>query len=155
MSLSVNSDRLTTRFPWFFHQSCEVFTKYISRNIFFWFLKTERNIKDFKRRNKIHDFKFVTGLGSMDWLCLPTNAGWNPLAVLLPTCFVFKNIETGCITFIWRRSYCPNYDNTLGKSNHGRLYRWTENFFPFFLYLKPVEISKKCFNTIWTSLKVV
>ena len=38
---------------------------------------------------------------------------------------------------------------------HGRLYRWTENSFPFFLYLKPVEISKKCFNTIWTSLKVV
>ena len=27
--------------------------------------------------------------------------------------------------------------------------------FHFFLYLKPVEISKKCFNTIWTSLKVV
>ena len=27
--------------------------------------------------------------------------------------------------------------------DHGRLYRWTENSFPFFLYLKPVEISKK------------
>ena len=39
--------------------------------------------------------------------------------------------------------------------NHGRLYRWTENSFPFFLYLKLVEISKKCFNIIWTSLKVV
>ena len=39
--------------------------------------------------------------------------------------------------------------------SHGHLYRWTENSFPFFLYLKPVEISKKCFNTIWTSLKVV
>ena len=38
---------------------------------------------------------------------------------------------------------------------HGHLYRWTENSFPFFLYLKPVEILKKCFNTIWTSLKVV
>ena len=34
------------------------------------------------------------------------------------------------------------------KIIHGRLYRWTENSFPFFLYLKPVEISKKCFNTI-------
>ena len=31
---------------------------------------------------------------------------------------------------------------------HGRLYRWTEISFPFFLYLKPVEISKKYFNTI-------
>ena len=41
------------------------------------------------------------------------------------------------------------------KLGHGRLYRWTENSFPFFLYLKPVEISKKCFNIIWTSLKVV
>ena len=39
--------------------------------------------------------------------------------------------------------------------DHGRLYRWTENSFPFFLYLKPVEISNKCFNIIWTSLKVV
>ena len=29
--------------------------------------------------------------------------------------------------------------------DHGRLYRWTENSFPFFLYLKPVEISKKMF----------
>ena len=27
-------------------------------------------------------------------------------------------------------------------------FRWTENSFPFFLYLKPVEISKKCFNII-------
>ena len=32
------------------------------------------------------------------------------------------------------------------RSMHGRLYRWTENSFPIFLYLKPVEISKKCFN---------
>ena len=24
---------------------------------------------------------------------------------------------------------------------HGRLYRWTENSFPFFLYLKPVEVK--------------
>ena len=31
-------------------------------------------------------------------------------------------------------------------TTHGRLYRWTENSFPFFLFLKPVEISKKCFN---------
>ena len=68
-----------------------------------------------KRTNIIYDFKFVTALGWMDWLCLPTNAGWNPLAVLLPTCFVFKNLETGCITFIWGRSYCPNNDNTLGN----------------------------------------
>ena len=36
----------------------------------------------------------------------------------------------------------------LGWMSHGHLYRWTENSFPFFLYLKPVEISKKCFNTI-------
>ena len=34
------------------------------------------------------------------------------------------------------------------KAKHGRLYRWTENSFPIFLYLKPVEISKKCFNII-------
>ena len=34
------------------------------------------------------------------------------------------------------------------KPIHGRLYKWTENSFPLFLYLKPVEISKKCFNTI-------
>ena len=34
------------------------------------------------------------------------------------------------------------------KIVHGLLYRWTENSFPFFLYLKPVEISKKCFNII-------
>ena len=40
-------------------------------------------------------------------------------------------------------------------SSHGRLYRWTENSFQFFLYLKPVEISNKCFNIIWTSLKVI
>ena len=32
------------------------------------------------------------------------------------------------------------------SSRHGHLYRWTENSFPIFLYLKPVEISKKCFN---------
>ena len=32
--------------------------------------------------------------------------------------------------------------------SHGRLYRWTENSFPFFLSLKPVEMSKKCFNII-------
>ena len=25
--------------------------------------------------------------------------------------------------------------------SHGRLYRWTENSFPFFLYLKPVEVT--------------
>ena len=31
------------------------------------------------------------------------------------------------------------------RSIHGRLYRWTENSFPFFLYLKSVEISKKLF----------
>ena len=36
----------------------------------------------------------------------------------------------------------------ISMTNHGRLYRWTENSFPFFLFLKPVEISKKCFNTI-------
>ena len=40
----------------------------------------------------------------------------------------------------------------VGVCGHGRLYRWMENSFPFFLYLKPVEISKKCFNIIWTSL---
>ena len=40
-------------------------------------------------------------------------------------------------------------------TSHGPLYRWTENSFPFFLFLKPVEISKKCFNIIWTYLKVV
>ena len=39
--------------------------------------------------------------------------------------------------------------------SHGRLYTWTENSYPFFLYLKPVEISKKCFSIIWTSLKVI
>ena len=33
-----------------------------------------------------------------------------------------------------------------GKLVHGRLYTWTENSSRFFLYLKPVEISKKCFN---------
>ena len=33
-----------------------------------------------------------------------------------------------------------------GTIRHGHLYRWTENSFPIFLYLKPVEISKKCFN---------
>ena len=38
--------------------------------------------------------------------------------------------------------------DTLQQVNHGRLYTWTENSFPFFLYLKPVEISKKCFNII-------
>ena len=37
---------------------------------------------------------------------------------------------------------------------HGRLYRWTENSFPFFFYLQPVEISKKYFNITWTYLKV-
>ena len=31
------------------------------------------------------------------------------------------------------------------KVGHGRLYRWTENSFPFLLFLKPVEISKKMF----------
>ena len=31
---------------------------------------------------------------------------------------------------------------------HGHLYRWMENSFPILLYLKPVEISKKCFNII-------
>ena len=36
----------------------------------------------------------------------------------------------------------------LNYLTHGHLYRWTENSFPFFLYLKPVEISKKCFNII-------
>ena len=41
------------------------------------------------------------------------------------------------------------------RLNHGRLYRWTENSFPFFLYLKPVEIPNKFFSIIWTSLKVV
>ena len=33
-----------------------------------------------------------------------------------------------------------------GLFSHGRLYRWTENTFPIFSYLKPVEISIKCFN---------
>ena len=37
---------------------------------------------------------------------------------------------------------------TCFSTRHGRLYRWTENSFPFFLYLKPVEISKKCFSII-------
>ena len=36
----------------------------------------------------------------------------------------------------------------LATMSNGRLYRWTDNSFPFFLYLKPVEISKKCFNII-------
>ena len=31
------------------------------------------------------------------------------------------------------------------RGRHGHLYRWTENSFPIFLYLKPVEISKKMF----------
>ena len=38
---------------------------------------------------------------------------------------------------------------------HGLLYRGTENSFQFVLYLKPVQISKKCFNIIWTTYKDV
>ena len=33
-------------------------------------------------------------------------------------------------------------------TTHGCLYRWTENSFSFFLYPKPVKISKKWFNII-------
>ena len=39
----------------------------------------------------------------------------------------------------------PRRESTTSKNNnkliHGRLYRWTENSFPFFLYLKPVKQS--------------
>ena len=52
--------------------------------------------------------------------------------------YVVKDIHSCAPSFNPRRATC----NAL---THGRLYRWTENSFPFFLDLKPVEISKKCF----------
>ena len=75
-----------------------------------------------------------------------------------------KLVQKGCVTYIrntlqLQRFVVHFYPTVLLCARrgigHGRLYRWTENSFPFFLYLKPVEISKKCFNITWTSLKVM
>ena len=68
--------------------------------------------------------------------------------------FKYRSTEGLKVKFhLWVKSTILVVRN--GLISHGRLYTWTENSSWFFLYLKPVEISKKCFNIIWTSLKVM
>ena len=75
--------------------------------------------------------------------------------------YIMKDSVSRCMSCTWFGIWCQIFVHThslftLGTLLiHGRLYRWTENSFPFFLYLKPVEIPNKCFIIIWTSLKVV
>ena len=85
---------------------------------------------------------------------------WVEEIIVFFVCFTTLHFEktfyTGCQ---WQYEvhtiFSPQLSPQFSISRHGRLYRWTENSFQFFLYLKPVEIWKKCFNIIWTSLKVV
>ena len=68
------------------------------------------------------------------WVLFPT---WIVMSIIQSVCFILINGKFHPLAAILK----ANYD-----AIHGRLYRWTENSFPIFLYLKPVEISKKCFN---------
>ena len=68
--------------------------------------------------------------------------------------FLYADAKTKAVTYdittgIHKRimgSLTPN--SHLDRVLHGHLYTWTENSSRFFLFLKPVEISKKCFNII-------
>ena len=76
----------------------------------------------------------------------------NPSRRIISVIWMTKRTRVKPV-WVWKKD--GHAINMHSRLMHGRLYRWTENSFPFFLFLKPVEISKKCFNITWTSLKVV
>ena len=68
--------------------------------------------------------------------------------VLITTMFTIVNIPSAISRIMSSSEWQEDKSFQVHRVHHGHLYRWTENSFPFFLYLKPVEISKKGFNII-------